>query len=143
LRTMIDKILDLSMKTLHIFRLVEHISNIDERILKTAEILALASVVAIPLYVIYRVETSKKKSSGKKLILPVLGEVEIPGEALGEVSPLFNLSKEEMVEAIARSKWARNYARAMCEGIQELYGREQYNKCVERIARWIAEKVVM
>ena len=52
------------------------------------------------------------------------------------------ISREEAIEIISQSDWAQNWAKSMCSlaGITPTH--PDYESCVERLSRRVAEKVV-
>ena len=64
--------------------------------------------------------------------------IRIPPEVVETLSSNPELTREERIESIATSSWARGYAEGVCRWVTG----EAKPECVERLARQVAEKVV-
>jgi len=64
--------------------------------------------------------------------------VEIPPEVEKMAKENPELTREQRIEAIAKSDWAQGYARGVCRWVTG----EATPECVDRLSRQLAEKVV-
>lgn len=80
---------------------------------------------------------------GRMVRLPELETtVRVPEEVLEIASENPELTREERVKAISESEWARGWGEGMCRLVApELVGEER-EKCVSRMSRILAERVV-
>jgi len=80
---------------------------------------------------------------GRMVHLPELETtVRVPGEVLEIASENPELTRAERIKAISESEWARGWGGGMCRLVSpELVGEER-DRCIERMARILAERVV-
>ena len=69
----------------------------------------------------------------------VSATVKVPPEIEKIASKENPITRAEKVEAIARSKWGRGYAEGVCRWVTG----EAKPECVDRLARQLAEKVIV
>lgn len=68
--------------------------------------------------------------------------VRVPGEVLKVASSNPELTRAERVKAISESEWARGWGEGMCRLVAPGLVGEEREKCVERMSRILAERVI-
>ena len=75
---------------------------------------------------------------GAKISLPIVGDVEVPEHIIAQVRDA-SAKGESLIDLVAQGEWARHWAASICAtDVPE----EQRQKCIDRIARYIASKLV-
>jgi len=102
-------------------------------------LLPILGVVGIPIGVIAYNEYMMRKT--KTIRLPLLGEVAVPAEVMNTVNRMYQVTPEEAIKVVAKTRWARGWAQRMASAIYTP-GTPEYERAVEKLAEWIARRVL-